>query len=427
MAQDSLIVRLKRLTELFRGLSSDPDPVRSVTRYAVAMRELYGEQGLISVSMRGLPDGHYRVMRLLHQTGVSYPGITDMLFAGPQAPIETGGFFGPVIASREPAVFRNLVIDDDPIFGSQLAPYRLFAFLPIFNDGEVTNYTVFLHTDPNGFDDATLEQDYLQANLIGGVTNSKRLLQELRQANAWIHSEVDEIAAIMRGLLPNAMPDIPGCAIGAYFDTFDKAGGDFYDVFPIPGGGGRAGLFIADASGHGPSAAVVAAMVAALLRAYPGPWDSPGAVLGHLNNELMKKAINHSFVTAYFAIYDPATRTLRYSSAGHNMPLRRARSGAVSMYLPTGGVPLSIVAPYVYQDAETLLEPGDALLLYTDGVTEAMSETRAAFGEERLMTALASAPAPPSAMLEAIVSAVRTHEGRKRPDDDRTMVALLVE
>ncbi|MBI2435288.1 MAG: serine/threonine-protein phosphatase [Candidatus Hydrogenedentes bacterium] len=424
--------RLRSIMGLLRELSQDPDPIRSINRYYLGMRPLFGDQALISVSLRGVPQGHYRVMRFLHQPGVGQEGFYDLLFGGREAPVVSGGVLGDFIDSGEPAICRGLTIAWDPVLKDHLSPYRLLAAAPVFDNGEALNWVFFLHTDVEAFSDMDMEIRMLQANLMGGINSAKQAAAELRQATAWIHREVDEIAQLQKGLLPEQLPRAPWYELAACYATFERAGGDYYDAFNIsPDGartteaGTRLGIFLADASGHGPSAAVVVAMVCTLLRTFPGMLLRPGAVLDHINHCLSTTQINHSFVTAFFGILDRETHSLTYACAGHPVPLIVNRLGEFETAKAAGDIPLGVRNDHRHTERRVHVLPGSTLVLYTDGVTEARNVTGEFFGEEGLRQALvASWPAAAEQVLRGLTLRLQSHQGASQPQDDQTLLVM---
>ena len=158
---------------------------------------------------------------------------------------------------------------------------------------------------------------------------------------------------LFRSLLPEQVPDIPGLEIRAAYETFDRVGGDLYDFQPLSLSGSELrndpnqpwAILISDASGHGPSAAVVAAMLHAILHAYPTVPNGPAEILRHANDQLAKKRIESSFITAFLMFYDPVSRKLTYSCAGHPPPLLKVSlgPGPVKELLCDDGIPLGIM------------------------------------------------------------------------------------
>ena len=152
-------------------------------------------------------------------------------------------------------------------------------------------------------------------------------------------------------------PRFPNLELAAYYRTSRWAGGDYYDFFPLPDG--RWGILVADVSGHGTPAAVMMAITHSLAHSLPGPADPPAALLGHLNRQLSMHytVANEVFVTAFYGIYDPAARTLTYSSAGHNPPrLIRCRDGTVQSLEEVGGPPLGLVEDLEYEQTTCELQ-----------------------------------------------------------------------
>lgn len=426
--------RLRELIDMLREISADPDPVSSVTRYRKTMTKLYRDRGLISVSRRGVPEGQYRVIRVLHHQGIDAGRYPNVEFAGATAPVVSGGIIGELLVDEMPKVMRDINIADDPVLGEILAPYKSLMATPVFDNGRALNWLLFLGVKPDAFPTREVESEILEANLLGGMSNSKRANKELLEATAYIHHEVDEIASIQRGLLPTPLPAVPGLEMAAVHESFDRAGGDYYDVFPVgpkedcPDGAGHCGewgILISDASGHGPSAAVVVTMLSTLIYTRAHKAQGPGELLEYLNRHIATKPINSSFVTAFLMYYNPETRVVRYACAGHNHPVLRSQ-GEAKWLDAVGSFPLGIDRGAWYEEAEVQLHPGDSLLLYTDGITEAKALSGEFFGEERLQNAILNGHTSAPDLIDTIREHVKLHLLGQRPNDDQTMLALRV-
>lgn len=426
--------RINELIDMLREISADPDPVTSVRRYRKTIGKLYGDRGMISVSTRGLDSGLYRVVRILHHEGIDRDQFQNMEFAGAQAPVRSGGIIGDIIKQDAPVVIRDLKIDYDPVLGLHLSPYRMLLATPVFDGGHALNWLLFLGTKPDALRTAEIESQILQANLLGGMSNSKRAAKELLEATAYIHHEVDEIASIQRGLLASPLPRIASLQLAASHDSFDRAGGDYYDIFPVGVKSGAKlaehdgewGLIIADASGHGPSAAVVIAMASTLLHARINAFDNPGAMLEYINRHMASKPIHGSFVTAFLMYYDPRTRRARYACAGHNPPMVR-KNGAVQYLDGVGSFPLAIDSGARYHNADFQFDTGDTALLYTDGIIESRALSGDLFGEERLEKVLHECTTNAQCIIDLVKERLRLHQFGQRPNDDQTMLAMHVE
>jgi sigma-B regulation protein RsbU (phosphoserine phosphatase) len=224
------------------------------------------------------------------------------------------------------------------------------------------------------------------------------------------------------------LPVIEGFELSANYETSAQAGGDYYDFFPLIGGAW--GLFIADVSGHGTPAAVLMAITHAIAHAQPGTHTPPRALLDYLNNQLTSAYTRgNTFVTAFYAVLDPSTRTLAYSRAGHNSP-RLIRGGRVLSLDGEGGLPLGIEEGQKYGQATIKLERGDLLVLYTDGITEATGPThdperRDLFGTERLdQLLLECGTCSAATCIERIRKGVAAYTENAPPTDDQTLIAI---
>ncbi|MFO7975061.1 MAG: PAS domain S-box protein, partial [Candidatus Hydrogenedentota bacterium] len=247
-----------------------------------------------------------------------------------------------------------------------------FLAVPILEGERVTSVAAVANKAFE-YDDTDVSQFQL---LMTGAWNQIRR----NEATAWIQHEVDEIANIQRALLPRAMPTVQGMRVRAFSSTFDRAGGDYYDVLPV-GASPEDDLknhplwliFIADASGHGPSAAVVVAMLSILLRVRCERADSPARLLEYLNEHLLERTFGQSFITAFLGMIDLRSRTLTYSNAGQNFPLMRTPDGPIAELPGTGDIPLSVRSGWSFSEQRIEIPSQAVLWLYTDGVVETLS------------------------------------------------------
>jgi sigma-B regulation protein RsbU (phosphoserine phosphatase) len=199
-------------------------------------------------------------------------------------------------------------------------------------------------------------------------------------------------------------------------------GGDAFDYYPLDEG--RIGVSIADVSGKGVPAALLMARLVGTLRAFcNGRMPLPEA-MARTNQAFTDTAASGKFVTLFYAEVDPARGTVRYVNAGHNPPLLRRASGAIEE-LAAGGVPIGIMPGWAYEQGESLLGRGDALLLYSDGVTEALDPFGNEYGEERLKAFWRVHGArPPAAAAEALLEDVVAFRGSAEQSDDITVVTI---
>lgn len=248
---------------------------------------------------------------------------------------------------------------------------------------------------------------------------------ELEQAYALVDQELEIVGGIQRTLLPEELPHIPGLDLAVYYETSLRAGGDYYDFFPLADG--RWGILIADVSGHGAPAAVLMAITQSIAHIYhdQGATAPPRKLLEYLNETLCRRYTRYSshFVTAFYAIYDPARHSIQYACAGHNPP-RLCREGKISGLDEGRGLPLGVTPEAPYRDIETKLAPGDLLLYYTDGITEAMNGAGELMGLDRLDASLETFQGTAQETLSAILDGLRAFTGAHPPNDDRTLLVL---
>jgi sigma-B regulation protein RsbU (phosphoserine phosphatase) len=252
-------------------------------------------------------------------------------------------------------------------------------------------------------------------------------MEEINQLNTRLSAQFEEVARVQRSLLPRVMPDIPGLDLATSYLTSDEAGGDYYDFFRLPGG--CWGILIADVSGHGAAAATVMAMLHGILHAFVGATSTipaPDEVMRYANGRLLEAGLESSFVTAFFAIYNPETSVLRFARAGHNPPIvKRPDRGCVELDSDRAGPPLGVFEPYEVACEEVRLDPGDTLVLYTDGITEAFSASREMFTAAKLMDAISRVSCHPDAVIDAVHQSLFKHTGGARTRaDDQTLVVL---
>lgn len=224
-------------------------------------------------------------------------------------------------------------------------------------------------------------------------------------------------------LLPRRMPDIPGWQFATRYQSAWQVGGDFYDFIKLAEDKSKLGLVIADVTGKGVPAALIMAMARTLIRAESGKEESAAAVMQRVNKSILNDNWAPLFLSALYAVLDVNSGLLLYSSAGHNPPLCLRRARNVVEELPAPGFLLGAFRGVSFSEEKTTLNMGDALVLYTDGVTEARDADGRFFGEERLKTVvLSTAKGSAEEMVQAIVSAVAGFTGPEEQADDLTIL-----
>lgn len=427
--------RIGPVLDLVRELSTADQPQDVLRIFSGGMARLNGPAGYISMSCRGLGPGEFRVTRLLLQDNISDIHKPDTWSRPTEFPVQRGGLLGEIVAGGVPVVIHDLDLRDDPVIGDQAQHYRSLMAQPIFDHGQPLNWSVLLRREPDYFSVRDVEEYLLRSNLVGGTVRHVQTARQLRLANQRIRDEVERIAAIQRALLPERLPTIAGLDLGASYETFDQAGGDFYlfhsmhrpDSSGDPAAG-RWAILVGDVSGHGPSAAVVMAMVQTLTYSFIQPDRDYDHFLQYLNEHLCAKRIDNSFVTAIASIYDPSSRTLTYSCAGHPPPLLRrpGRDPAVTSLDNVGNLPLGILGDVRYPCASVQLEPGDTLVFFTDGITEARSPEGRFFGFDGIARSLDHCSGSPGCVADTIKRDLHAFQAGQRPQDDQTLLIAQV-
>lgn len=231
-------------------------------------------------------------------------------------------------------------------------------------------------------------------------------------------------AEIQRSLLPESPPQIPGFAFAAFSEPAREVGGDFYDFLRR---GNGIDLALGDASGKGLPAALLVTECSSALRVQRSAPDALGERLERVNRALHTRiAHTGNFITLFLAHIDPETRTLYYAVAGHNPALlQRAKGGIEGLH--GRGLPLGVAPECVYETRRVEVFPGDTLVCYSDGVTDAQNKEQQLYGEDRLIALLdRERDAAPEELIEAIRKDVAQFRGSARISDDMTVVVVRV-
>lgn len=248
---------------------------------------------------------------------------------------------------------------------------------------------------------------------------SARLYREATE-KARMERELQLAAEIQRALLPEATQSGPHFDVAAASIPCRSIGGDFFDYFNLPDG--RFGFTLGDVAGKGPPAALLTAMIQGAFAAQVTSTDSPAALMAHINRTLIRRAIQSRFVTVMYGVLAGDGR-LTYSNAGHNPPILAGRTGV--RRLETGGLILGLFPHATYEEDTLQLEEGDTLVVFSDGVTEALNSAEDEFGEERLLACIDEhRECATEVLLDRILATVRTFAGGAVQNDDVTALVL---
>ncbi len=241
-----------------------------------------------------------------------------------------------------------------------------------------------------------------------------------------IKAEIDAANRIQAALLPSSHPDLGSASLASSYRAATEIGGDYFDFLPLAEG--RLGLAFGDVAGHGLTSGIVMAMTKAALLVQVQHDASPVRVLEILNDIVMKTAPKRMLMTFFFGVLDPATSTLQFASAGHLDPyVFRAGEKKLEM-LSSWGFPLGVKRREPFREFVVRFDPGDRLVLYSDGLIEALNDDGEPFGFERFEGVILSRGTKGADVLkQALLESVKTFTRNRPPEDDQTLVVVSFE
>ena len=260
--------------------------------------------------------------------------------------------------------------------------------------------------------------------LLARVRALLRHEREHQLDEAHLSGELEMAAKVQQGLFPRVLPPAPGLVYAGICRPARGVSGDYYDFLLLAGG--KLGLLLADVSGKGMSAALLGASLHAAVRAHAASaGDRCGEVLSKASRLLYETTTAERFATVFYGVYDPEAGVLSYANAGHYPPMLVRNGTSIrldAMTPPAGMLP---VLPALQTSVK--LVAGDWLLIFSDGIPEAASESGEDFGDHGLLAALGRMGSGTAAeVCEGIVSAVRNHVREQRQADDITLIAVKV-
>jgi len=413
--------RLATIVETMKEVSRQTDPQEMVRAYTQRMQQLMPVDRRIALSRRGLKWPHVKVTRYSGWEEVNPWVEVDRL------PVISSGLFSDLIYADAPRIIPELKVSpSDPAYPF-LEGQRSLQALPLFDQGVSLNMVIATREEPGAFPLEDLPERVWMANLFGRATSNLVLAEQLQTAYKAVDRELQAVADIQRSLLPGALPEIATMELAASYQTSQRAGGDYYDFFPLTKD--RWGILIADVSGHGTPAAVVMAITHCIAHLHCDDHAAPSELLNHINRHLTQRytASSGHFVTAFYGIYEPQTRRLTYSSAGHNPPrLRHCGESHVVALDDAGSLPMGFAPDLQYRNATHQLRPGDRLVFYTDGITEAANAHGELFGTTRLDMVVADCRDDAQGALNKVLESVAGFTSGHTASDDRTLIVADV-
>ncbi len=295
------------------------------------------------------------------------------------------GFIGHVAVSGEPIISPD--VRNDPIYVNARAKTRSELVAPIISNAEVIGVFDLESDELDAYSKDDLDVLMLLASQVA-IIIEKVMLHEQMIEKKRLEGQLEVARQVQLELLPSGDPDLAGYDISAYNFSTEEVSGDYFDWVSIYED--QIAIVIADVSGKGVPAALLMAFLRASLRAATHIGYATHITMAKVNYLLWESIERNQFVTAFYGVLDASNQTLSYSNAGHNPPLLIDSKGE-SRFIERGGLPLGMFKDTRYHEYYLSLEPGDLLVLYTDGVTEALNPAGEEFGRDRLAEAVKSA------------------------------------
>jgi serine phosphatase RsbU (regulator of sigma subunit) len=289
-----------------------------------------------------------------------------------------------VLTDKNAVFFSDLIVDER--FTKQesimISGIRSAMAVPLIDEQKVLGILYADTTDPaHRYSEETTRLTATFGNILAAKITNHNLLQE-RQAKQALEAELNIASQIQEGLMPKVLPVVPGYRFHAFQAQCKMVGGDLYDVAELPGG--RILFLLGDVSGKGMGAALLASNILSAFRILrDSPVFDPAEVTARVSNQLHHSSRSGDFATIFLGILDPQTHQLTYVNAGHNSPLLVRADGRLE-HVDATGIPMGIFGEFVWEAKPLTLECGDRLLVFTDGIPEAMDAESSFYTDERL-------------------------------------------
>ncbi len=297
----------------------------------------------------------------------------------------------------------------DPYYVPCEPEIRSAVDVPLKAGGEVIGVLCVDHDQVNAFSDDQLQVLKALAGHIAVAIENARLFRRERLERERMHREAEETRAIQQALFPKTVPLLPGFAFETSWQPAGAVAGDWFDFIDL--GSGRWGIVVADVSGKGMPAALLMSATRALLRSFAKREASPSQTLMQLNQALLQDVPANKFITMLYGVLDSRSHEITLASAGHPRPL--LMNGGCAFIPVDTGLPLGL-GTSSYPEYAVTLEPGTRLLLYTDGITEAMDRYDEEYGPARLIEHFLRQDACVDGLIEEVR---RFADGSERTDD----------
>ena len=366
-----------------------------------------------------LPDPDGRTLRFRGIVGWR----DDPAAQGRTVPRGAGDSIWMALWARRPALLDNVSAEPAAPPWLRAEEFHTRLIVPMLAEARTMGALVLDMRRARAFEDDELDFAQLLANTAALAVQAEHRREEAAH-QVCLERELDAAHEIQATLLPQPHIAFPGWDMEAIYEPAEAVGGDFFDVVPLKTPANHVALLCGDVAGKSMSGAL---LMASSLSAFHGlihVEPDPAAVLEAVNERLRRRISNDRFVTAFYGVLDMDSGRLHYARAGHPpaLVLRADPAGGV-VWLTGPGAALALLESTRSETREVQLQPGDALVLYSDGVTEALTHEFASFDESRLEAAVAGARGlGAEAIVERIVESVRAWRAGAKPSDDLTLL-----
>ena len=348
---------------------------------------------------------------------------------GRRIPADKRSGSGQVMHTQKPIVLEEVELKDPMPWMAGWLPveeFRAAAIIPLIADGRSIGALVVDNREPQSFSQSEISFLQLMANQAAIALEKARLHREEIQRHR-LEEELAVARQIQLSMLPPGEPHVPGWEFAMHYEAARQVGGDFYDFFELPeeNSNGQLALVVADVADKGVPAALFMALSRTTIRNVAISDRTPAAALQQANELILSDSQTDLFLTLFYAALDVDSGRMTYANAGHNPPLWYEAQHDRFRELTGEGLALGVIPDITIQDVEITLNPGDLLILYTDGVTEAMGAEMEEFGEERLKAAVPRNPnLHPREVVNSIIAAIDAYTGENPRWDDLTLFVI---
>ncbi len=351
----------------------------------------------------------------------------DPVTCGRRAPADELSGPGWAMRTQRPLLVEDVQREDPAPWMPawiQREGFRGHAVMPLIADGTSIGALVVDTRQPRKWDEGQARFLQLLTNQAAIAIERVRLHEEALKRQR-MEEELSLARQIQLSLLPKALPIAEGWEFAAFYRPARQVGGDFYDFLSLPGKSKQWGIIIADVADKGVPSALYMALCRTLIRSNALSGRSPASALMRANKLILADSQSDLFLTTFYAKLDTNSGRLMYSNAGHNWPLWWQAADGTFKELSTRGIILGAFENIELEEKRIDVAPGDILVLYTDGVTEAINAQAQEFGVSRLREVIrANATASASQVLKSILAAVDNFAGEAPPFDDLTLVIV---